>query len=104
MTTDQGIISYKVKNIYSLKSTTKEVSGQTVYLMPITPPHKGDPCSDVFVLLDTWGQRTIQICLGNTSTYVGFRHGLSYRTETSGISLRQQEYMNCNHSRVLKDG
>lgn len=47
-------------------------------LMPITP-HKGDLPSDVFVLLDTWGQGTIQICLEEIGAYVGFR--VAYHTE-----------------------
>lgn len=60
--------------------------------------------SDVFVLLDTQGQGTIQICLRKISIYVGFRRHLSYRTETSGISLKQQKYMKCYHNRILKNG
>lgn len=51
-----------MKRIYSTKSTTKQVSGQTAALMPIAP-HKGDLLL-MSVLLDTWGQETTQIFLG----------------------------------------
>jgi len=39
MSTDQDIILQKLKNIYSVKSTSKQVSGWKVALMPMTP-HK----------------------------------------------------------------
>lgn len=87
-----------------LQCKKHDQTGQwSVDLMPITA-HKGDLPSDVFVLSDSQGQGTTQIYLAKISTYVGFKCGLFYRIETSGISLKQQKYMNCYHNTVLKDG
>lgn len=76
-----------------------ELHCQTAVMMPIGA-HKGDLPSDVFPL-DMSG--TTWIYLGNISTY---DLDTVYPTELKlvGSHVKREKYMNCNHTRILKEG